>query len=135
MGIGIYPRFWRNEMATEFKTALDHGTYILNALVKADSKTVELFLVGEREDGETIILEGAGVSFYSFDMSSPTDSVDVFRKEYMKWLEKGGKEKLENALNPISAFNAEPEEPKKKPVAKKAPAKKPVAKAKPKPKK
>lgn len=129
-------------MATEFQTVLDHGTYVLNALVKSDSKTVELFLVGERDGEESRIIESGGKSFYSFDIGVETDSVDVFREEYLAWLSAGGKEKLENVLNPVSVFNVVAVEPdelvmpdpiEEKPKAA-APKKKPAAKAKPKPK-
>ena len=122
-------------MATEFQTVLDHGTYVLNARVVSSTKTVELFLVGEREGSLTHIVENGGFPFTTFEMSLLTDNVDVFRGEYSRWLDAGGKEALEAALNPISAFNTDTvvvEEPEAPKVEAKKPA--PKAKAKPKPK-
>lgn len=98
-------------MATEFRTTLDHGTYILSALVKADSKVVELFRIGEREGDETRILEDGVESFHSFEMSSPVDGPEQFRIEYALYLDGGGKEELEGILNPISVFNIRAVEP------------------------
>lgn len=98
-------------MATEFRTTLDHGTYILSALVKSDSKVVELFRIGERENGETRILEDGVESFHSFEMKELADGPEAFRDEYSAWLGAGGKEELEGVLNPISVFNIRAVEP------------------------
>lgn len=124
-------------MASEFRMTMDHGTYILSALVKSDSKEVELFLIGERDGEETRILEGADKPFHSFNLAKETSDAEVFRGEYVKYLENGGKEELEGILNPISVFNVEAVEPDEiilaEPVVEKK--KKATAKAKPKPKK
>lgn len=131
-------------MATEFQTVLDHGTYVLNARVVSTTKTVQLFLVGEREGEMTRIVENNGEPFFEFELKNMTDSVDVFKSEYLDWLEAGGQQELENALNPISVFNLEavakeeevaPEptpEPAPAPKAKAAPKKRAAAKPKPK---
>lgn len=126
-------------MASEFRMTMDHGTYILSALVKSDSTEVELFLIGERDGEETRIVEGADKPFHSFKIPKETSDVEVFRAEYVKYLEKGGKEELEGILNPISVFNIEVVEPDElvmpEPVVEKKTPAKPKAKAKPKPKK
>ena len=137
--VGIYLELWRNQMASEFRTTMDHGTYVLSALVKSDSDKVELFLIGEREGVETRILESGDKPFHSCKLSKATDRVDVFRSEYVKYLETGGKEELEGVLNPISVFNVVAVEPDElvmpEPIVEeKTAVAKPRAKAKPKPK-